>query len=344
MKAETRAALADWLRSETGADNFEITGQKLLSGGAIQENWLLEISASGGTLGGTDRVVLRTDAASGVDESHGRPEEFRLLSAGFEAGMTVPEPLALEAAGTVIGKPFYVMRAAAGTASPRALTRDESMHPQRRELARQIGREMAKLHAIRAPRADLDFLGIPPADPAAQRISELYGFLDSLPKAYPALEWGLRWLELNKPSAGASALCHRDFRTGNYMVAEGRLTAVLDWEFAGWSDPLEDIGWFCARCWRFGVDEREAGGVGSRADLYAGYEEQAGGPLDWDNVPFWEVLATVRWGTIALLQGERHNSGAERSIELALTGRKAAEMELDVLLQVAEIERSKTHV
>lgn len=344
MEAETRTALADWLRAETGAETLEIAGARLLSGGAIQENWLLETRITGGTLDGLERMVLRTDAASGVDESHGRPEEFKLLSAGFKAGMTVPEPLLLEAAGTVIGKPFYVMRAATGTANPRVLTRDESMDPLRGDLARQIGREMATLHSIRAPRPDLGFLGAPPDDPAAQRISELYGFLDSLPKAYPALEWGLRWLELNRPPAQPAALCHRDFRTGNYMVADGRLTAVLDWEFAGWSDPLEDLGWFCARCWRFGQDAREAGGIGARADLYAGYEEVAGAPLDWQQIPFWEVLATVRWGAIALLQGERHNSGSERSIELALTGRKAAEMELDVLQQVAAIEWSKSDV
>ncbi|UUX50444.1 phosphotransferase family protein [Nisaea acidiphila] len=342
MEADTRTALADWLRAETGADMLKIEGAKMLSGGAIQENWLLELTVSGGRLDGMERAVLRTDAASGVDESHGRPEEFRLLTAGFEAGMTVPEPLVLEETGEVTGKPFYVMRAATGTANPRHLTRDAAMDPLRGDLARQIGREMARLHTIRAPRPELAFLGAPPADSAAERIAELYGFLDSLPKAYPALEWGLRWLELNKPAPGAPALCHRDFRTGNYMVADGHLTAVLDWEFAGWSDPLEDIGWFCARCWRFGMDDREAGGIGARADLYAGYEEAAGAPLDWAQVPFWEVLATVRWGTIALLQGERHNSGGERSIELALTGRKAAEMELDVLQQVAAIEWSKS--
>lgn len=341
MQEDMRAALAGWMRSETGADSLAISGATLLSGGAIQENWLLETTISGGRLDGIERLVLRTDAASGVDESHGRPEEFRLLSAGFQAGMTVPEPLLLEESASVLGKHCYVMRAAAGTANPRALTRDPAIGP---ELARQIGREMAKLHSIVPPREDLSFLGPPPENPAARRIAELYAFLDSLPKSYPALEWGLRWLELNRPAARASRLCHRDFRTGNYMVEAGRLTAVLDWEFAGWSDPLEDIGWFCARCWRFGQDDREAGGIGARSDLYAGYEEEAGAPLDWDLVPFWEVLATVRWGTIALLQGERHNSGAETSIELALTGRKAAEMELDVLQQVAAIERIRKDV
>ena len=123
------------------------------------------------------------------------------------------------------------------------------------------------------------------------------------------------------------------------MVADGTLTGVLDWEFAGWSDPLEDIGWFCARCWRFGANAREAGGIGSREHLYEGDEEEAGSALNWSLVPYWEVLAIIRWGVIALLQGERYNSDAGRSIELALTGRKAAEMEFDILQQIAELER-----
>lgn len=339
-----RDAVAEWLRTQTGAEKIEITGAKLLSGGAIQENWLLDLIVQDGRLDGLEQAVLRTDAASGVDESHGRVEEFRLLSAGFDAGMTVPEPLALEPEASVIGKPFYIMRKADGTANPRMLTRDIALDPHRTDLAQQIGQEMARLHSIQQPRPDLAFLGDTPANPAAQRIAELYGFLDSLPKAYPALEWGLRWLELNRPISNAPVLCHRDFRTGNYMVANGKLTGVLDWEFAGWSDPLEDIGWFCARCWRFGADDREAGGIGSREDLYTGYEEEAGSALDWSLVPYWEVLATVRWGAIAILQGERHNSGAERSIELALTGRKAAEMELDILQQIGEIERTHPNV
>ena len=65
------------------------------------------------------------------------------------------------------------------------------------------------------------------------------------------LEWTLRWLEKHAPSTGETVLCHRDFRTGNYMVNDGKLTGVLDWEFAGWGDPHEDVAWFCARCWRF---------------------------------------------------------------------------------------------
>ena len=54
------------------------------------------------------------------------------------------------------------------------------------------------------------------------------------------------------------------------MVEQARLTAIIDWEFAGWSDPMEDLGWFCAASWRFGQTGREAGGLADRADFYAG--------------------------------------------------------------------------
>ena len=343
MDAGINGAVAEWLQAQTDAEKVEITGAKLLSGGAIQENWLLYLTIAGGRLSGLEQAVLRTDAASGVDESRGRVEEFHLLSAGFEAGMTTPEPLALEPDASVTGKPFYVMRKAAGTANPRLLTRDAALEPHRTELARQIGREMARLHSIRPPRKELDFLGDAPANPAAQRISELLSFLDGLPKAYPALEWGLRWLEVNRP-AQVSRPLPPGFPNRELYGCRRHADRVLDWEFAGWSDPLEDIGWFCARCWRFGADAREAGGIGSREHLYEGYEEEAGVALNWSLVPYWEVLATVRWGAIALLQGERYNADAERPIELALTGRKAAEMEFDILQQIAELEKDRANV
>jgi aminoglycoside phosphotransferase (APT) family kinase protein len=126
-------------------------------------------------------------------------------------------------------------------------------------------------------------------------------------------------------------LVHRDFRTGNYMVDTRGLTAVLDWEFAGWGDPACDIGWFCAECWRFGRPGLEAGGIAPRADFYRGYEAEAGVAIDPDRVAFWEVMTHIRWDVIALQQGQRHVSGGEANLDLALTGRKAAELDWALL-------------
>ncbi|MDX1515175.1 MAG: phosphotransferase, partial [Gammaproteobacteria bacterium] len=119
------------------------------------------------------------------------------------------------------------------------------------------------------------------------------------------------------------------------------LTGILDWEFAAWSDFHEDIGWFCARCWRFGRYDREAGGMGSREAFYRGYERASGAEIDREAVYYWEVMAAVRWAVIALQQAERHLSGEEDSLELALTGRMVPEMEIDMLLQIDELSRAR---
>ena len=42
-------------------------------------------------------------------------------------------------------------------------------------------------------------------------------------------------------------------------------------------------------------------------------------------------MAHARWAVVALQQGERHVAGAEPSLELALTGRRIAELEHDLL-------------
>jgi aminoglycoside phosphotransferase (APT) family kinase protein len=336
-----RAALEAWLAERAGARTCTLTAIRKLPGGAIQENWLLEVDMRDGALPGPASLVLRTDSPSRVVQSLGREQEFALLEVAHGAGMTVPEPLFLDSEGIVIGKPFYVMRRAGGTANPRHLTRDPTLDPERAGLTERLGREIARLHVVEPPHADLEFLGSPPTNPAKRRAESFLEQLDGLPDPLPILEWGSRWLQRNAPERQHVALCHGDYRIGNIMIDGGRVTGILDWEFASWSDPMEDIGWLCARCWRFGVDDREAGGLGARQDLYRGYEAETGRMLDWSTVAYWEVMATVRWAIIAHYQGQRHVSGAEFSMELALTGRKAAEMELDVLTQIRTIEEGR---
>jgi aminoglycoside phosphotransferase (APT) family kinase protein len=49
-------------------------------------------------------------------------------------------------------------------------------------------------------------------------------------------------------------------------------------------------------------------------------------------VRFWEVLASVRWAVIALQQTARHMIGGDLDLDLALTGRRASECELELLM------------
>ncbi len=138
-------------------------------------------------------------------------------------------------------------------------------------LAHELGAELAKAAQDRAGRGacrDLGFPGPAPLDPHRRAFAHFRDRLNRLPEAQPVLEWAVNRLEDEAPeiypaASKPIALCHRDFRTGNYLVEGGKLSGVLDSEFAGWSDPYEDLGWFCARCWRFRHGGAEAGGIGS---------------------------------------------------------------------------------
>ncbi|MBL8700184.1 MAG: phosphotransferase family protein [Alphaproteobacteria bacterium] len=325
-------ALEAWLAASLAARHVTIAAPTKLGGGAIQENWAIDAAVDGGPRDGSHAWVLRTDAPSRVAASLTRAQEYTLIAAAHDAGVTVPEPIALCADTSVLGRAFYVMRRIGGTAAGHLLVRDDRWRGDRVALVARLGGELARIHGIRPPRGDLDFLPMPDGPPARVAVARHRRWLDGYHMARPALEWGLRWLDRNAPPRPAQlTLLHGDFRTGNYMVDETGLTGILDWEFASWGDPLEDLGWFCARCWRFGADGREAGGIGAREDFYRAYEAAAGHAVDRAAVDYWETMAHARWAVIALMQGERHVSGEEPSLDLALTGRRVAELEYELL-------------
>ncbi|HTV44221.1 MAG TPA: phosphotransferase family protein [Stellaceae bacterium] len=329
---DCRPALARFLAAASGAADCAITGFSALSGGSIQENWRLDAHFTGGRLDGTQRLVLRAASVTGVPSSLDRLQEFAVLKAAFAAGVTVPEPLFACADPAVFGKPFLVMQRAAGSAAAHRITRDPALDPALPLLAERLGQELAHIHRIQPPRPDLAFLASPEHCSAMRQIAGFRGYLDRHPVPRPVLEWGLRWLETHLPRPAPPVLCHHDFRTGNYLVDGARLTGILDWEFAGWGDRHEDIGWFCSKGWRFARLDREAGGIAGRGPFYRGYERASGVAIDPIRVHFWEVLASVRWAVIALQQSERHIAGGERSLDLALTGRRASECELEILM------------
>jgi aminoglycoside phosphotransferase (APT) family kinase protein len=325
MDPATQGRLAGWLSGAISGD-MTINAMSRLSGGAIQQNWLV----TGQRDGKPFEAVLRKDAPATISASHSRRTEFALLRHAHAAGVLVPEPLAFCEDETVLGGPFALIAKADGIGlGPRIVKTisDDAGGP----LAHELGRQLALIHAVGPSDTLRALIGTPPADQAKADIAWMRNALDAMEIADPALEWGLRHAERHAPEPVQPVLIHRDYRTGNYLVADSRLTAILDWEFASWGDPASDIGWFCARCWRFSRPDREAGGIGARACFLAGYAAGGGQIPDPARVAFWEQMAHLRWAVIALQQGERHASGREPSLEHLLTGRIAAELALAAL-------------
>ena len=321
--------LTRFLAEAGGADRVEIGEPELLAGGAIMENWGFTAQFAGGPLAGTQNLVLRTDGATGIASSLGRLDEFAVLQAAWTAGVAVPEPLWACADPAVIGKPFFVMRRVAGTAQGRQITTDPAIEPALPQVAARLAEELARLQTIRPPRPDLPFLSL---IDAPHHLAAFRAYLDGHPRPRPVLEWAARWLETHLPQPLPPVLCHRDFRTGNYLLDGAELTAILDWEFAGWGDPDEDIGWLCCKGWRFARLDREAGGIADRASFYRAYERVSGRGLDPARLFFWEVLANVRWAIIALQQSDRHLIHGARDLVTAIIGRRSTECDLELLM------------
>jgi aminoglycoside phosphotransferase (APT) family kinase protein len=343
---EGRQRLADFVCRAAGASTAEVVGAHPLAGGAIQENWAIDVEIAGGPQAGRHALVLRTDAASRVAVSLTRPQEFALLRLAHAAGVTVPEPLWLCEDAEVLGRSFYLMRRVAGTAAGHRIVRDMTLGGPRAALAERLGRELARIHAIKpdhiaalvpdAPAGAYGFLHHPRPSPALDQVALYRADLDRRSEAHPVLEWALRRLELVAPAAGEIVLVHQDFRTGNYMVDAAGLTGILDWEFCAWGEPMADIGWFCAKCWRFGAKEaapgdRDAGGIAPRSAFYRGYEAESGRRIDAEAVHYWEAMAHVRWAIIALQQADRYIHDGEPVLDLALTGRRLPELEHELL-------------
>jgi hypothetical protein len=146
------------------------------------------------------------------------------------------------------------------------------------------------------------------------------------------IDYSARWLLDHLPSPRPPAVVHGDFRNGNLMISEvAGLVGVLDWELAHRGDPMRDLGWVCTGSWRFGRHDLDVGGFGTREELFAGYETESGRPVDPEQVRFWEVFGSFWWAVGCLTMADIYRSGADRSVERLVIGRRSSECQWDCM-------------
>lgn len=254
--------------------------------GNSQETWFVTARTANGD---TRELVVRRTATAGVLSWTEREQEFAVLRALAGRGLPVPAVLAVG----VAERPFLVMERLPGS-PPGRLPPDE-----RAALGRELGTRLAQLHAL-----DPGDLGVAAGVSAAdatreqvQRFEQLYRSAQAAP--VPLLGALLAWAERNVPEDGAAAVVlWGDPGPHNILVADGRVTALLDWELTHVGHPLDDLGaavWSC-----LGSIDPE--------DVVAGYELIAGG-VDRQRLDYFFTLACATRavmlvnGTAAWIEG-----------------------------------------
>ena len=230
--------LRDYLVSHPrGGGDTQITKSQVLAGGRSKQTVLVE---QAGAAELPSALVVRQDWSSAVTGTS-VVTEFELLQRIAAAGLKAPMPLVLETDPEILGSPFIVMQRMIG--EPQG---DIFNPPQSERLAFDLAEQLAKLH--RLPVAVFDELAVPTEAFTQEQLARgLSGFRDinsQIGSGSATITVALDWLEKNIPCvSGERSLVHNDLGFHNFLVHDGRLTAILDWELANLGNPAADLGY-----------------------------------------------------------------------------------------------------
>lgn len=325
--------LVDTLRT-SGHGDPSVTVTGLASAGATRTTLLVDVERDG--------QVVPAVAQIGTPSEFRRSatEEAALLQVAADGGVPVPPVLGASNRFGDAADGVLITEHVAGLSIPRQVLRSLADDTAGDGLAEQCGAALARLHQVPVEALPPGFDRVDPKDVHRDYLRKLHDQLSELSTYQPATRWGINWLGRNLPlHPPAATLVHGDFRNGNLLVDDGRLTAVLDWELGHIGDPMEDLAWLCVRMWRFGNDDRHCGGFGSVEALRRGYES-AGGRWRQDGFRWWLGARSAWWAIGLARQAEAAGDGTSGSIVHAASGRRVAELQYDLLQLIRSQEGS----
>ena len=235
IPAEQRAALAVYLADALQTHGpVEIRGEGRIAMGQSRAMHVLDLSYPGPAGPVERRVVVRVEQW-GLLGTNSR-DEVRIMRALHDVDFPVARILAYEPSNDVLGQPFFVMEFVAGTSTFDSATADEYV------------RALGWLHELDT--SSFDFLDQPqaPRGSALLQVERWYDLYRSclVEEPSPLVEEAAQWLRNHAPETERVALIHGDPGPGNYMHADGHITALVDWEFTHLGDPDEDWAYLIA--------------------------------------------------------------------------------------------------
>lgn len=315
MEDRIRAYLAEKLE----APDLQLVGVQRIAVGWSHETWLFDAVWSEGSQG----FCLRRDPGNALlRELSDLATQFRVLQCLADTEVPAPKPYFYEDDPAILDAPFLVMEKVPGEC-PSPWGRDGRKYYEdaaaRGVLPDSFTDSLVTLHTVDWKAAGLDFLGVPENGGFASREVAKWRHLmeETGQKPDPILVDLLGWLEANAPRTDRLALVHGAFRTGNFLIHEDRVSALLDWETQVIGDPMYDVAYVLSDLNREGTDllsnlvERDA--------FYERYEAGTGIAIDEDACRYYNLVYAMRSAAFWMSASGLYADGSNLDLRLART-------------------------
>jgi len=328
----TALSLERYLRDRFEDERLTVTACRSLPGGFGKQTFLFD--CDGEALSGS--FVLRRDLAEPVidNDCHRVATEFRLVRAVHARGFPAPDAVMVDTTHALLpGGDFMVMRRAPGVAGGSVFTAQGQVPT---ELVQSLADILARLHRL-PPLPELGELTesirgeqwkMPRKDCVYRYIDDYRALFEREPHfSSPALVTLFGWLLNNiPPMPGQPVLLHGDIGFHNFLFHEGRLSAVLDWEFGHLGDPAEDIAYA----------HNTLGDALDSGAFHAAYHAAGGEDVDPRRVHFFRVWGHVRNACASNLIAAKFAAGRLNDLKLAVLPNVYIPQFLDAALQLVD--------
>lgn len=283
---DREAALLEVMRAAGAAgDRAEVAALSQMEGGWSRHTWVAHVRDPDRPEPDGRRYIVRVKPPASVLETS-LEQEFRTFEALADEPLPTPAVHGFQPAqDTPFGGAFFVMDMLPGASVNVWRKRDratlEADWEGPRGLAEDYVRYLAALHSVPAGRVDA-FTPVRPFRDLVQHWRDIWDDVRLLRD--PVVDETYAWVLDREPPPVEPRLVHSDYRIGNCLLQDGRLTGILDWELAHVGDPRFDLGYhalgYMSGKLLTSTTSPLVGVVAERDWLHRRYGELTGTPVD----------------------------------------------------------------
>ena len=317
--------LGDYLRDRLGASGLvDIGSPERIAVGWSHETWLFDAVWSDGADERRQGMCLRRDPGNALlREESDLGEQFRVLRCLEDTDVPAPRAFWYEPDPAVLGAPAIVMERVVGECpSPwrRAGREYYAAAAGRGVLPASFTDALAAVHNVDWQAAGLEFLGVPGEgnDFALREIAKWQALIDdSGHPGHPILADLIGWLKHNAPTTEQLTLVHGAYRTGNVLIHDDQVSAILDWELQVIGDPMYDVAYMLTELNREGTDLLS--NVVPRELFFERYQQATGIEIDPERCAYYQLLYAMRSAAFWMSAAGLYADGSNNDLRLART-------------------------